>query len=296
MPGLVEGDGVGGFRSVILEIGQVGEVGRLEVGTLGDPRRAGLDVRGRDVQAGAGEGAASAPVLRAPPMRAAWTWAGRATGPWRDCLKPRRPFFITPIRWARRAMLLSWVTRTMVRPRSRHMVSSRPMISSLVSSSRLPVGSSASRTLGSLTRARAMATRCCWPPDSSPGTCRSRSPRLTASSAMVARCCRAAALTRSGTSAVSTFSRADSVGIRLKVWNTNPISWARTLVTSASRNCARSRPSNSTMPADGRSRPPRICSSVDLPCPVGPWTASHSPSSITRSTPRRAATVSRPLR
>jgi len=51
-------------------------------------------------------------------------------------------------------MVLSWVTSTMVRPRSRHMVSSRPMISSRVSSSRLPVGSSASRTLGSLTRAR----------------------------------------------------------------------------------------------------------------------------------------------
>ena len=40
------------------------------------------------------------------------------------------------------------------------------MISSLVFESRLPVGSSARMTCGSLTRARAMATRCCWPPDS----------------------------------------------------------------------------------------------------------------------------------
>src|SRR5881628_2121436 len=36
-------------------------------------------------------------------------------------------------------------------------------------SSRLPVGSSASSTLGSFTSARAMATRCCSPPDSSRG-------------------------------------------------------------------------------------------------------------------------------
>src|SRR5271168_1317250 len=37
------------------------------------------------------------------------------------CLKVRRPFFITPMRWARRATVLSWVTSTMVRPCSRHM-------------------------------------------------------------------------------------------------------------------------------------------------------------------------------
>ena len=34
----------------------------------------------------------------------------------------------------------------------------------------------------------------------------------------------------SGTRATSTFSCADSVGIRLKVWNTNPIDSARTRV------------------------------------------------------------------
>ena len=40
------------------------------------------------------------------------------------------------------------------------------MISTLVRLSRLPVGSSARRTSGSLTSARAIATRCCWPPES----------------------------------------------------------------------------------------------------------------------------------
>ena len=38
-------------------------------------------------------------------------------------------------------------------------------ISSPVRESRLPVGSSARSSAGRLTRARAMATRCCWPPD-----------------------------------------------------------------------------------------------------------------------------------
>ena len=37
---------------------------------------------------------------------------------------------------------------------------------SAVSSSRLPVGSSASTTGASLASARATATRCCWPPES----------------------------------------------------------------------------------------------------------------------------------
>ena len=39
----------------------------------------------------------------------------------------------------------------------------------LMSGSRLPVGSSAMMSRGSLTMARAMAVRCCSPPDSCPG-------------------------------------------------------------------------------------------------------------------------------
>ena len=37
--------------------------------------------------------------------------------------------------------------------------------------SRLPVGSSAKTTVGRETSARAIATRCCWPPESSAGRC-----------------------------------------------------------------------------------------------------------------------------
>ena len=53
------------------------------------------------------------------------------------------------------------------------------MISAPVFESRLPVGSSARMIEGSLTRARAIATRWRWPPESSFGWCLARSARST---------------------------------------------------------------------------------------------------------------------
>ena len=72
----------------------------------------------------------------------------------------------------------SCVTMMIVRPPA-FKCSKRAMISSLVWESRFPVGSSASRTAGSLTSARAIATRCCWPPESSLGLWSMRSPSPT---------------------------------------------------------------------------------------------------------------------
>ena len=63
----------------------------------------------------------------------------------------------------------SCVTTMTVVPRAL-ICSSSIMISSERAGSRLPVGSSAMMTLGLLTSARAMATRCCSPPDSSFGS------------------------------------------------------------------------------------------------------------------------------
>ena len=60
-------------------------------------------------------------------------------------------------------------------PRTRRINSSNTP--SAVWGSRLPVGSSASRTRGELARARQMATRCCSPPDNWPGRCSARSAR-----------------------------------------------------------------------------------------------------------------------
>ena len=53
--------------------------------------------------------------------------------------------------------------------------------SSLAFESRLPVGSSAKTTAGLETSARATATRCCWPPESSDGRWVRRSSRPTVS-------------------------------------------------------------------------------------------------------------------
>ena len=60
----------------------------------------------------------------------------------------------------------SCVMSTMVLPASRRRLNVFSTMSP-VAVSRLPVGSSARMSAGSFTRARAMATRCIWPPDSS---------------------------------------------------------------------------------------------------------------------------------
>src|ERR671918_767234 len=63
----------------------------------------------------------------------------------------------------------SWVTITMVWPISSTARRRKLRISPPERESRLPVGSSAKTIQGRLARARATATRCCWPPDSSAG-------------------------------------------------------------------------------------------------------------------------------
>ena len=60
---------------------------------------------------------------------------------------------------------ISWVTTIIVMPSSARstMTSSTSLI---ISGSRADVGSSNSMILGFMHSDRAMATRCCWPPDS----------------------------------------------------------------------------------------------------------------------------------
>ena len=85
------------------------------------------------------------------------------------------------------AMSGSWVTITIVIPRSPLRRRSRRSTSWLVRVSRLPVGSSARSSAGSVTSARAIATRCCWPPDSSLGCGPRGRPSPTALRASAAR-------------------------------------------------------------------------------------------------------------
>ena len=117
--------------------------------------------------------------------------------------------------WALAAARGSWVTITMVLWKSRLRVSMRPRISSALFASRSPVGSSATSTCGSVTTARAMATRCSWPPESWRGKWPERSARPTTLRAVRARSRRSFFESDVSSSGSSTFSTADSTGIRL---------------------------------------------------------------------------------
>src|SRR5208283_6107161 len=78
----------------------------------------------------------------------------------------RSPSWISMTRSVGRMNRRSWVTTTSVQSRLLCCSRMSEKISSPPLRSRLPVGSSARRTTGSLIRARAIATRCCWPPES----------------------------------------------------------------------------------------------------------------------------------
>src|SRR6267378_1238792 len=77
-----------------------------------------------------------------------------------------RPSRSDTTRSARSASASSWVTSSSVVPRSRLSAKRRSTTAAPVAESRLPVGSSASRSGGSSAMARASATRCCSPPES----------------------------------------------------------------------------------------------------------------------------------
>ena len=86
-----------------------------------------------------------------------------------------RPSRMCTTRGMRSAKAGLCVTTTIVVPCLRLIWKKSSWIASLVAVSRLPVGSSASRSFGSRASARASATRCCSPPESSPGRCVTRS-------------------------------------------------------------------------------------------------------------------------
>ena len=66
------------------------------------------------------------------------------------------------------AKLISWVTQSIVLPDAANSpITLRTSL--IISGSSAEVGSSNIISLGFIARARAMATRCCWPPESWPG-------------------------------------------------------------------------------------------------------------------------------
>ena len=163
-----------------------------------------------------------------------------------------------------------------------------------VFSSRLPVGSSASTSLGRLASARATATRCCSPPDSFAGRCSKRwlSPKVD--SKVVARS-RASSGPKPIINCGSiTFSSASKSGSRWWNWYTNP-SFSRriTVQRSGPRLCVSS-PSILIEPSKPPSSSPSACNNVDLPVPLGPNNATISPSAIAKLTPHRTSMVTSP--
>src|SRR5262245_39033071 len=160
------------------------------------------------------------------------------------------------------------------------------------SESRLPVGSSANRTVGFVISAQAIATRCCWPPDSSAGRWSRRASRPTR--AISVSISSAGGRLPAMASGSTTFSSADSVGSRLNDWNTKPMCLRRRRVSSRSFMFVMSLPATETVPELGVSRPASRCMRVDLPEPDGPMPAVNWPAGRSSDTPRSACTAESP--
>src|SRR5690625_1632958 len=157
----------------------------------------------------------------------------------------------------------------------------------ITSGSRAEVGSSKSIALGFIASARAMATRCCCPPDSAAGRESALSDSPTRSSSSRA-CASASALEAPRTlrGPRVTLSMALRWGNRLKLWNTMPTSERRAV--SAFPSSGRGWPSMVISPSVTVSRRLRHRHRVDLPEPEAPISATTSRRRMSRSMSFRA--------
>ena len=204
-----------------------------------------------------------------------------------------QPSRIRTIRCAPAATSRLWVTMRIVWPVACSRWN-RSSTSAAPAESSAPVGSSASSSVGRLASARAIATRWRCPPESAPGRSAARSSRPSVSSRSRARAVASAGRAPAISAASATFSSADRCSMRWKNWNTSP-TWrrrsraSRVLLSSSVRT-----PASATVPSSARSSPATRCSSVDLPLPDGPISATNSPARTVRSAPRRARTGGAP--
>jgi hypothetical protein len=198
---------------------------------------------------------------------------------------------ITRRAWAQTCC--SCVMTTTVRP-SRCRSSRSARTSALDPLSRLPVGSSASSTVGPIARARAIATRCCCPPDSWFGRWSARALKPTRSSSRAASCPRRRREYPPYAMGSSTFACAVIRDTRWNAWKTKPILRLRTSARVSSSRADTSCPSSRYVPVVGTSRQPTMFIRVDLPEPDAPMIATYSPASMSRSTPASAGTAPSP--
>src|SRR6266849_5599996 len=170
----------------------------------------------------------------------------------------------------------------------------RSKIASAFCSSRSPVGSSASRTAGSLTNARAMATRCCSPPESSPARCRARRASPTSPSHRSADSRASPRPVPRINRGIATFSPAVKSGRRWCRCQTNPIARFRKSASAESGSVSSAFEPKYTVPLVGVSSAASRWSSVLFPAPEGPTMATISPSRTARSTPASTVTSAAP--
>ena len=155
------------------------------------------------------------------------------------------------------------------------------------------MGSSAKITSAPPASARAMATRCCSPPDRSPGRLFPLPSRPTLfSTALVCAFVIGRPARRAGS---ETFSPALSDGMRLYDWKMKP-TWSRRVLDSALRPaCTICVPIIWMEPESAASNPDRQYSSVDFPDPLGPTMPTISPDSTRKLTPRSTSATRRLL-
>ena len=174
-----------------------------------------------------------------------------------------------------RAKLISWVTQTMVMPSSANstMTSST---SEIISGSRAEVGSSNSMMRGSMQSERAMATRCCWPPESCAGYFSACSGMCTRSRYFRAKTSASAGfILRARTGPSVRFSTTVRCGNRLNCWNTMATSRRMALIFLVF--WLSSMLSTVIVPASWASSRLMQRIIVDLPEPEGPQTTTRSP-------------------
>src|SRR5215470_3229771 len=207
-----------------------------------------------------------------------------------------RPSRTMTTRSAYAATRASWVMSTTVVPCSRASAVSRSITFSPVSESSDPVGSSAKMSFGASARARATATRCASPPESSPVRRLPLSPMPSRSSHASAVLYAAFRLVRFSSNGSATLSAAVSSGTSCPNWKTKPKTVLRSRVRSASLWVSRRWPSNHTSPWSGWKMPAIQCSRVDLPDPLGPMIARISPWLVATLAPRSAGVWPKDLR
>ena len=182
-----------------------------------------------------------------------------------------------------RAKPISWVTSIMVMP-------SAAISSSVFSTSPTSSGSSAevissnSIRVGCMASDRAIATRCCWPPESWSGQASIFSARPTLASTRSASARASPGETPFTTLGASVmFFSTVRWGNRLKLWNTMPTCW-RSLRRSVAGSFT-TVPSNETVPPWIGSSPLTQRKRVLLPEPERPMMAMISPLSTASDTP-----------